>query len=264
MSRRRHVLTLAVLLLLLGSLCLGGPWRRALADASNSFSPLDYLSKTERSLVKSLDAILHNDIKAALREISDLTRQRPDFHLAQMIQGDLYMALAGRLRGFGNGQENDPEVMHLMEEARIRLRNLLEYPPRDAIPQDLTYLSRAQSNAIVVDLSKSRLYLFRRINGQPELIANYYISSGKNGPGKILKGDKRTPVGLYFITEYLPGYKLPPLYGFGAMPINYPNEWDRLHKKTGDGIWLHGTPIVTYSRPPPIQRWVRRHDQHRF
>ncbi|MBF0154132.1 MAG: L,D-transpeptidase family protein [Magnetococcales bacterium] len=238
------------LLATLGGLLLSGAWCPVRAETAGPFSPLDYLSNTERSLMKGLDAILHHDLNGALREIGALTRQRPDFRLAQLIQGDLYMALVGSMRGFGNGQEQDPEVAHLLEEARSRLRNLLEHPPKDAIPQDLIFLSRVQGHAAVVDLAKSRLYLFRRVNGRPELIANYYISSGKNGPGKFLKGDKRTPVGLYFITDYLPRYKLPPLYGFGAMPINYPNEWDRLHKKTGDGIWLHGTPLTTYSRPP--------------
>ncbi|MBF0424259.1 MAG: L,D-transpeptidase family protein [Magnetococcales bacterium] len=242
---------LSGLLVIYGLWLVDSAWNPAWSETTDTtFSSLDYLSNTERSLMKGLDAVLHGDLTGALRELTVLTRQRPDFRLAQLVQGDVYMAMAGGLHGFGNGQGNDPEVQHLQEEARARLRNLLDPPPKDAIPQDLIYLSRAQGHAAVVDLTKSRLFLFRRINGRPELIANYYISSGKNGAGKFLKGDKRTPIGLYFITDYLPGYKLPPLYGVGAMPINYPNEWDRLHRKTGDGIWLHGTPFTTYSRPP--------------
>ncbi|MDP3141200.1 MAG: L,D-transpeptidase family protein, partial [Methylotenera sp.] len=30
----------------------------------------------------------------------------------------------------------------------------------------------------------------------------------------------------------------------------YPNEWDSRYKRSGYGIWLHGTPSNTYSRPP--------------
>ncbi|MBF0134899.1 MAG: L,D-transpeptidase family protein [Magnetococcales bacterium] len=238
------------LLILLGGIFLSGAWGLVWAESLGPFSPLDYLSATERSLIKGLEAVLRHDLDGALREIGELTRQRPDFRLAHLIQGDLLMAKAGDLRGFGHAQESDPEVMHLLDEARVRIHNYLDSPPKDAIPQNLIYLAHAQGNAIVVDITRSRLYLFRRVSGRPELIANYYISSGKNGSGKILKGDKKTPVGLYFITDYLPGYKLPPMYGLGAMPINYPNEWDRLLKKTGDGIWLHGTPPLTYSRPP--------------
>ena len=44
--------------------------------------------------------------------------------------------------------------------------------------------------------------------------------------------------------------KLPDFYGPGAFPISYPNEWDKLHRRNGYGIWLHGTPSETYSRPP--------------
>ncbi|MDH4189850.1 MAG: L,D-transpeptidase family protein, partial [Betaproteobacteria bacterium] len=42
----------------------------------------------------------------------------------------------------------------------------------------------------------------------------------------------------------------PDFYGSGAFPINYPNDWDRRLGRNGSGIWLHGTPSDTYSRPP--------------
>jgi murein L,D-transpeptidase YafK len=44
--------------------------------------------------------------------------------------------------------------------------------------------------------------------------------------------------------------RLPDLYGPGAFPIDYPNDWDKMHGRGGYGIWLHGTPSATYSRPP--------------
>jgi murein L,D-transpeptidase YafK len=40
------------------------------------------------------------------------------------------------------------------------------------------------------------------------------------------------------------------MYGDGAYPLNYPNELDQHQNKNGSGIWLHGTPTSTYSRPP--------------
>jgi murein L,D-transpeptidase YafK len=57
-------------------------------------------------------------------------------------------------------------------------------------------------------------------------------------------------MGVYQITDQLPRASLADLYGDGAYPLNYPNEWDRLHKRGGHGIWLHGVPSNTYSRPP--------------
>jgi murein L,D-transpeptidase YafK len=43
---------------------------------------------------------------------------------------------------------------------------------------------------------------------------------------------------------------LPDLYGAGALPINYPNARDKRKQRTGDGIWIHGTPCYTYNRSP--------------
>jgi murein L,D-transpeptidase YafK len=57
-------------------------------------------------------------------------------------------------------------------------------------------------------------------------------------------------VGVYHVTSHLPREKLGDFYGVGAFPISYPNEWDRINGRDGHGIWLHGVPSNTYSRPP--------------
>jgi murein L,D-transpeptidase YafK len=84
----------------------------------------------------------------------------------------------------------------------------------------------------------------------PRYVADYYVSSGKNGSDKTRQGDKKTPLGVYHVTANLPRAKLGDFYGVGAFPISYPNEWDRREGRDGNGIWLHGTPSDTYSRPP--------------
>ena len=76
------------------------------------------------------------------------------------------------------------------------------------------------------------------------------MSVGKNGADKSREGDKRTPLGVYHVTSKKTPKTLTDFYGSGAFPINYPNEWDRLRGRDGYGIWLHGTPFDTYSRPP--------------
>src|SRR3546814_18217342 len=73
---------------------------------------------------------------------------------------------------------------------------------------------------------------------------------GKNGWGKQSAGDNRTPVGIYHITSWIDGSKLPPFYGAGAFPLNYPNLWAQFKRRTGYGIWLHGVPGGTDTRPP--------------
>ena len=77
-----------------------------------------------------------------------------------------------------------------------------------------------------------------------------YASIGKNGSGKEVEDDGRTPVGIYRVTEYLDDAALPPLYGSGAFPVDYPNAWDRRAGRNGYGIWVHGVPRASYSRPP--------------
>ena len=88
------------------------------------------------------------------------------------------------------------------------------------------------------------------MNGEPRYVTDFYITIGKLGTEKVAEGDQRTPIGVYFIKTELPRDKLADLYGSGAYPLSYPNEWDRKNKRTGSGIWLHGTPSNTYSRPP--------------
>ncbi len=66
------------------------------------------------------------------------------------------------------------------------------------------------------------------------------MSIGEEGAGKNRSGDKRTPLGVYFVTEQLDTSKLHEKYGVTAFPLDYPNAWDQLADRDGDGIWVHG------------------------
>jgi len=114
----------------------------------------------------------------------------------------------------------------------------------------LLALSAAQAHAIVVDAARSRVYVYENDRGEPRLVADYYSTLGKRGIDKLREGDQKTPLGVYHVTSMIPGAKLPDLYGWGAFPINYPNDWDRRAGKTGYGIWLHGVPSENYARAP--------------
>ncbi|MDD5240140.1 MAG: L,D-transpeptidase family protein [Sulfuricella sp.] len=205
----------------------------------------------ESMLVKSLLEIRESRLDLALKDIDALLRSYPNFKLAHLIRGDLLMARAYPLSNIGNVAGASPQQMSdLREEARARLRRHLEQLPANRVPKYLVQLQPEQHHAVVVDTEKSRLYLFQNDNGTPRYMADYYISVGKAGAEKIKEGDLKTPLGVYFITSSLSKSQISAFYGNGAFPISYPNEWDRQHGKNGHGIWLHGVPSDTYSRPP--------------
>ncbi|MGD8999031.1 MAG: L,D-transpeptidase family protein [Granulosicoccaceae bacterium] len=187
----------------------------------------------------------------ALSELEQLLEEQPDFNLARLVYADLLMAKAGALDSFGNkDRPSRKPLADLQEELRMRWRHYAAPPAGDSLPGAIIRLSRRQAHAIIVDLGRSRLYVFANRNGKPALLTDFYISFGKEGVKKQVEGDKKTPLGVYRVTRFIADSKLPAFYGSGAFPIDYPNQWDRRLGRSGYGIWLHGTPWDTYSRPP--------------
>lgn len=204
----------------------------------------------ERSLARSLQAVGDNRLDVALNEVDALLKRNPDFKLAQLVRGDLLLARAQPLRDFGNAPDAPHEQLQdLRDEAQVRLQRAQRQQPV-AVPRYLWQLNAQQRYAVVVDTGKSTLYLYENVNGEPRYVADYYVSVGKKGTDKVAEGDQKTPLGVYFVNGYIPRQKLEDLYGAGAYPISYPNEWDRRQGRNGHGIWLHGTPSNTYSRAP--------------
>lgn len=205
----------------------------------------------EALLVKTLLAIKANQLDVALAEVEKVLQAYPNFRLAHLIKGDLLIARAHPRKrvGAAAGLPVD-RLADLREEARARLARYQQERPVDRVPSYLVQLQPDQKYALVVDTSKSTLYIFENHNGSARYLADYYISSGKNGIDKVREGDKKTPLGVYHVTSSMPREKLGDLYGAGAFPINYPNELDRREGRKGSGIWLHGTPSDTFSRPP--------------
>ena len=206
---------------------------------------------TEDLLVKSLFEITQGKNKQALETIDRLISTTPNFKLAYLVRGDLLMAQAKQIKGFGDtGAETSTEnVAGLRDEARTRIEHYLSEKNSDQLPNLLIQPNDNQYHVIVIDAFKSRLYLYKNDNGKLSYVSDYYVTIGKNGAGKDTAGDKRTPIGVYFAATQLKT-PLPDYYGDAAYPLSYPNELDRHQNKSGSGIWLHGTPNTTYSRPP--------------
>lgn len=216
-----------------------------LNDAANIATNL-----AESLLIKSLLEISEGKTKQALITIDELIQNVPNFKLAYLVRGDLLMAQGKYLQSFGSADNNPTEaIKDLQDEARARIERYLTTQVKDKQPNLLLAPNAQQKHLIVVDTSRSRLYLYKNEANKLKYISDYYITVGKNGVIKQSEGDKRTPIGVYFARTKL-SQPLPDLYGDGAYPLNYPNEWDRANNRRGSGIWLHGTPSDTYSRPP--------------
>jgi len=203
----------------------------------------------ENLLIKSLYEISEGELSDALITIDEIIKQKPNFKLAHLIRGDIYQAYAHGISDFGSSSNISKEkIDDLKDEAKKRIESHL-HNGTDIFKSPRITLAQSINNLIYVDTSKSRLYLFEIKNHTLIKIFDEYASIGKNGSGKNLEGDKKTPLGVYTLGGKIT-QPLSDFYGDGAFPIDYPNVYDKLLNKTGHGIWIHGTPKDTYSRAP--------------
>ena len=241
----------------------------------------------ERRLLEISQLTAQGRAREALPLAERLVRDHPNFQLAQLALGDLLAAKARPLGRVGDVVPAPAVAMptppplpglrfaiaaahaplpdatstalppaatetlsSLRSELRLRLDSTKTPPPQGSIPAQFLELSARTRHAIAMDAARSRLYLFENTARGLVLIADYYASVGKLGTEKLIEGDQRTPLGVYYITSRLDPATLKDFYGAGALPINYPNPLDQSRGKTGSGIWLHGTPPDQFSRAP--------------
>lgn len=117
------------------------------------------------------------------------------------------------------------------------------------VPAYLLELPDSVSEVLIANTATASMHRFVRSGGSMVEKDQRYMSIGRNGPGKERAWDRKTPLGVYFITERLDTSKLDDKYGVAAFPLDYPNAWDRHEKRTGDGIWLHGVDHKNPQRP---------------
>ena len=205
----------------------------------------------DRQLTNSLLAISQSRVPEALDTLDSLTQRHPNFRLAQLIKGDMLLARAQPLQTLGNPNgASSADLELLRDEARQRMRSVTDLQPTNKIPAYLLNLEDDYRHALVVDASRSRLYVYENRAGLPLRVADFYVTIGKAGAGKQKEGDNRTPVGIYSISGFKSSKELGDFYGSGAFTLSYPNEWDKRQGRSGHGIWIHGSPSNTYSRAP--------------
>jgi hypothetical protein len=126
----------------------------------------------------------------------------------------------------------------------------LTIPADKRLPAWLIEVPDTVTDILIADTGSATMHRFARAGGDIVAIDQRYMSIGQNGVGKERAWDRRTPLGIYFITERLDTSKMHDKYGVAAFPLDYPNAWDRYNERTGYGIWLHGVDHRNPARPP--------------
>lgn len=227
---------------------------RAAAKATKAAAASAPSFEAEARLISIYKLIGAGQAREALPLAEQLTQRFPTFQLGHLVYGDLLnmqsrlVNVLGDLPANLNRGSNISALAELREESTQRVKALQTPPPIGTIPSQILELTTRNKHVIVVDASKSRLYLLENASGSLKIVQNHYISVGKSGIGKYVEGDSKTPLGVYYLTTPINPKVLAPLYGGGALPINYPNPHDLRQGKSGSGIWLHGTMPERYSR----------------
>jgi murein L,D-transpeptidase YafK len=205
----------------------------------------------EQQVVTTLENIQQENLDSSLKALNDIVRQYPNSKLGHLVLADLLSMRAGSRNLIEQYSTDESQLRGLRDEIRYRWDSISADSPAlsGMIPSNLLQSPEHQFT-LVADASRARLYVYQFLNNSYQLVDNFYMTVGRKGMGKLVEGDLKTPVGVYFVTSYINGNTLPPRYGPGAFPIDYPNELDLFNKRTGYGIWIHGTEPENYNRVP--------------
>jgi len=181
------------------------------------------------------------------------------FMLLTPARGETLNQLLSEI-GLLSPKELSKRIEELPQEEKIKLEILLlSYSGENERVKELVrkiYSGKLMTNiielpenlpALVVDKTSEVLYVVKMVKGAPFIVRKFPCITGKRPGDKLEEGDMRTPEGIYFPLYW--SSNLPPIYGLGAFPLNYPNLLDRkILKRDGHGIWIHGT--NNPDRPP--------------
>ena len=129
---------------------------------------------------------------------------------------------------------------------------LLDIPVQadERIPVYLVRLPPSVSTVFVAETETAAFHRFdNRAGSEIDHAAAVNMSYGENGAGKQRNGDRKTPLGIYFVTEQLDTSRMHEKYGVTAFVLDYPNALDRRLQRSGDGIWVHGVDRRGGQRP---------------
>jgi murein L,D-transpeptidase YafK len=119
----------------------------------------------------------------------------------------------------------------------------------DVLPAYVLLLPPSIQTVLIAETDTATLHRYEAGDSGLRPAGEQRMSVGENGVGKRSTGDRRTPLGIYFVLEELDTRLLHEKYGPVAFPLDYPNVWDGLNGRSGYGIWIHG--VTPNSGPRP-------------
>ncbi len=193
-------------------------------------------SEYDLYLIKSLTEDIKNDPPEFFRLFSK--------GLMAEKRGNLKLAIENYLRSIELKPDYNPsyfrfnELIRKVENPEIFRKRITEII-RKRFSKAPPVIIKNPPDKYVFLVEKMSQYML--IYKGKELEGLYPVTTGRDWEDKWVEGDRRTPEGIYYFTEFIPPDRLPKMYGGIAVVLNYPNPVDKLLGKGGSGIWLHGS-----------------------
>ena len=131
---------------------------------------------SESLLINAVDNIRNSNTDKAIKSLRQLIKINPDFKAAQLMYADLMLSRSQVITDFGNIPNASFErISALRDEVQARWLNHKTPVDKNKIPASLVQLANMQEHVIVVDSSRSRLFLFKNQRGVPRLVKDFYV-----------------------------------------------------------------------------------------
>lgn len=134
--------------------------------------------------------------------------------------------------------------------AFLLLVHLSAQAAAERLPAYLIRLPESVESVFIAETTTASFHHFEHLDGDRiRHRGDTYMSIGQNGDHKQKSGDRKTPLGIYFVTEQLDTSRMHEKYGYTAFTLDYPNALDLKRQRTGTGIWVHGVDRRGGQRP---------------
>ncbi|MEO5968850.1 MAG: L,D-transpeptidase family protein, partial [Bdellovibrionia bacterium] len=105
----------------------------------------------------------------------------------------------------------------------------------------LSYAAGTTTSVVLVDKKTNTLKLGDYEPEGYKILKTYHATLGQVTGDKESENDLKTPEGIYTFNALLKPPKLPKKFGAMSFSMNFPNSFDVIAGRTGNGIMLHAT-----------------------